>query len=48
MIQNNFIDMENMFELLDQPKDVADKPDAPEINVSYSIFRIGLNQCSSE
>lgn len=34
MIQNNFIDMENMFELLDQPKDVADKPDAPEINVT--------------
>lgn len=34
MIQNNFIDMENMFELLDQPKDVSDQPDAPEINVT--------------
>ena len=34
MIQNNFIDMENMFELLDQPKDVTDQPDAPEINVN--------------
>ncbi|KAL5261169.1 hypothetical protein ACHWQZ_G007019 [Mnemiopsis leidyi] len=34
MIQNNFIDMENMFELLEQPKDVEDKPEAPEINVT--------------
>ena len=26
--------MENMFELLDQPKDVTDQPDAPEIIVN--------------
>ena len=35
MIQNNFVDMENMFELLEQPKDIEDKPDATPIDVRF-------------
>ena len=43
--------MENMFELLDQPKDVTDQPDAPEIivneilnfNLSFLDARIYLS-----
>lgn len=33
MIQKNFVDMENMFELLREHRDVDDVPDAPDLEV---------------
>ena len=40
--QVNFIDMENMFELLEQPKDIEDAPDATTLAVSYLLCKSGL------
>ncbi len=36
-IKQSFIDMENMFNLLDEKKEVVDKPNAPALNVNNAV-----------
>jgi len=39
MIQSSFIDMENMFELLSEQKEVVDAPGASPLNISKGAIR---------
>ena len=44
MIQQAFIDMENMFELLDETQEVKDDPDAQQLCITKGM--IEFNQVS--